>query len=656
MKSYKKFIMTAAASALCLAVTVPVAAFADEQTDLTSDSAIDAETYSAEWVTDSEGRIFYYDETGNMLTGEQEVEDELYLFSKNGVLKTGWRTVGGKRRYYDPETGKPVYGRFTVCGEEFYIEPEQGKLTDFIFTDTNGKKYLADDKGAFVDEEGFVEKDDAFYYVTSDGSLAQGEIKVNDIPYFFDDDAKQKLGWVTADDREYYYTKDGEIKLGLVNIENSCYFIDINDGKKEGVVDIDGVEYYFSEQTGQLQTGLLEINGTIKYFYEDGTYAVGVTEINGKDYLFNEYGTRVSGLNNINGKLYYADNEGVLCSGRLKIGDDKYCFGDDYAAISGLQKLEDGTYLFDEDFKMLTGKQEYNGDYYCFDTSSGKMLTGKLLISDKKYYFSTEDGKMQTGLVELEEGKYFFAEDGAACSGLIEIDGKTYYFHPDTSLLTTGRLLINDKKYYFGEDGAMVKGWATLEDGKYFFGEDGVMVTGWLTIGENRYYFNETKGNLVTNMVQDGYNLTDEGIAVPLSDVQIRAQSIIDTKGKDIRSIFNFVCSNNVYKYMETTRSLDEINRVGWAYFANYALNNRFIVCYYYAAVTDLLFQQAGLKCRIVYGTGRGTGDHYWNQVYDASTDTWLNYDTCNGYYGVSFSYLQTQNYTFKQYVYPKYY
>ncbi|MBR5513460.1 MAG: hypothetical protein IKV85_05685 [Ruminococcus sp.] len=659
MKSYKKLLMTAASAALCLAVTVPAVAFADEKTDVLYESANIAEIYSAEWVTDSDGRIFYYDEAGNMLTGEQEIDGEIYIFSKNGVLKTGWRTVNGKRLYFSPETGKPVYGRFTVCGEEFFILPDEGKLTDAIYKAENGDLYLVSEKGTFVSEEGRVEKDGDYYCVTENGTLAKGFTKIKDIPYIFDEDGKQKLGWVEDNGKEYYYDlTSGEIKLGLSIIDNSCYFIDINDGKMKGVVDIDGVEYYFSEETGQIQTGLLEINGNIKYFYDDGTYAVGVTEINGKNYLFNEDGTRVSGLNTVNGKLYYANDEGVVLNGRLKIGEDKYYFGEDYAAKSGLLEIDGAKYLFGSDFRMLTGNQEYNGDYYCFDTSNGKMLSGRLLIDEKKYYFSPETGKMMKGLIVLDDGTYYFGDDGAAVSGILEIEGKSYYFHVDSNLLTTGRLIVDGKKYYFdpADGGAMAKGWVTLDDGKYFFGDDGVMATGWQTIDENKYYFNETNGKMATNTVKDGYSINLDGVAGPFSEVQQRAQNVLNTYGNDIKSIYNFVCNNNKYRLIESTRTLAQINQAGWGYFANYALNNRFVVCYYFAAITDLLFRQAGYECRVVYGTGRGTGDHYWNQVYDPTSKTWLNYDTCNGYYGVSFAYLQTQNYTFKQYVYPTFY
>lgn len=663
MKSYKKMMITAAAVSLCLAVAVPTASYAEESDGSSSAGVSDAlsgslgDDITSEWVTDADGRIYYYDETGAKATGETEIDGELYLFSKNGVLKTGWRTVAGKRRYYNPQTGKPVYGRFTICGEEFCVEPEQGKIAGDVFTDENGDKYITSDKGALILNEGFVERDNTFFYVTSDGTLAVGETIINEIPYVFDENGEQQTGWVNVGEKTYYYAPDsGEIQLGLIDIDGSLYYVDENEGRKEGVVEIDGVEYLFAEGTGKLHTGLLEINGNIKYFYPDGKYASGVTEINGKNYLFSKEGNRLSGLQTFDGRLYHAGDDGILSRGMTFIGDDAYFFGEDSSAVTGIIDVSGAKYLFGNDFKMLTGKQLYNGKYYCFDNTSGKMLTGKILINEKKYYFGGDDGSMQTGWVELEDGKYYFGTDGSAVTGIYEVDGKKYYFHPDTSLMTTGRLIIDGKKYYFGENGAMVLGWVTLDDGKYYFSNDGVMVTGWKTISGKKYYFNKTNGKMETNKIVDDYNLTADGSAVPLSAVQKRAKTIISSIGKSPSAIYNYVCNNNKYRYIEDTRTLSQINAKGWSYFANYSLDNRYVVCYYFAAVTDLLFQQAGLKSRIVYGTGRGTGDHYWNQIYDAANDKWVNYDTCNGYSGVTFSYLQSQNYTFYQYVYPKFY
>lgn len=673
MKTHKKMFITAAAAALCLAAAVPAAVYgaeasnpsaadAAENTDSTFDDlpggiADDNGGFVSEWVTDADGRIFYYDEKGTMVTGEQEIEEELYLFSKNGVLKTGWRTVGGKRRYYDPKTGKPIYGKLIICGEEFYIESEQGKLSDSIFTDDNGDMYITDEKGAVILEEGFIEKDGAFYYVTSSGKLAVGEIVIDGSPYVFDENGAEQTGWVIAVGKEYYYnSQNGEIQFGLINVDGSIYYVDNADGKKEGIVEIDGVEYLFAEGSGQLQTGLVEINGNLKYFYNDGKFAVGVTEVNDAVYLFSDKGTMLNGLQVFNGKTYYAEESGVLCKGLINVGEDFYFFGDDFSAQEGLVKVDNDRYLFGEDGKMAKGLNTFNGKSYYLDAETGKMMTGKLLLNGKRYYFSSEDGSMQTGWAELDGEKYYFGEDGIAVTGINEIDGNKYFFHNDTAVMMSGRLIIDGKKYYFGEDGAMVFGWATFDEGKYFFGDDGVMVTGWKTIGGKKYYFNTSSGVMETNKIVGDYNLESDGHAVALSAVQKRAKEIIASTGKSATAIYNYVCNNNKYRFIEETRTLAQIESKGWSYFANYALDNRFVVCYYFAAVTDLLFKQAGYQTRIVYGTGRGTGDHYWNQIYDEDSGKWVNYDTCNGYRAVTFAYLQTQNYTFYQYVYPKYY
>lgn len=613
--------------------------------------------YTSEWVKDEQGRFFYYDENGTMLTGEQTVDGEDYLFSKNGVLKTGWRTVKGKRLYFDPKTGKPVYGRIKLCDEEFYIDKKNGKIKDKVFSDDKGDLYLASAKGAIVCKEGFVKNGKNFYYVQSDSKLATGEVEINKHKYLFSDKGVEKVGWVTIGGKTFYYsTKDGKIQLGKIKVDGSIYYIDSTKGKCTGIVEIDGIEHKFDKDTGKLVTGFVEINGNKKYFYEDGSYATGIKKIDGKDYIFDSKANLAVGLKTVNGKLYYSDKNGVLQKGLKTVDKDKYYFGDDYSAQKGIIKDGGASFLFGDDYKMKKGLCEYNGKGYYFDSSSGKMLTGKQTIKDKLYYFNPDTGVMKKGWQKLSEGKYYFGSDGAAFTGIKEIGGKKYYFHEETFLMTTGRRIINGKKYYFDSDGVMATGWKTFDDGKYYFDTNGVMVTGWKTIDSKKYYFDEKTGKMETNLIKDGYNITADGSAVAFSDVQKRGQKIIDSIGTNRDSIYYFVCNNNKYRYIEPTRTLAQINSKGWGYFADYSLSNRYVVCYYFAAVTDLLYHQAGYKTRIVYGTGRGTGDHYWNQVYDASTDTWVNYDTCNGYRAVTFSYLQTQNYTFKQYVYPTYY
>lgn len=54
---------------------------------------------------DDEGRLFYKDPDGNNVTEEIKINGIPYQFTADGTLKTGWRTVFGKRYYYDPQTG-----------------------------------------------------------------------------------------------------------------------------------------------------------------------------------------------------------------------------------------------------------------------------------------------------------------------------------------------------------------------------------------------------------------------------------------------------------------------------------------------------------------------------------------------------------------------
>ena len=51
----------------------------------------DTSSLVSKWFTDDKGRIFYYDKDGKPLTGEQVIDGSYYLFSANGVQKTGWR-------------------------------------------------------------------------------------------------------------------------------------------------------------------------------------------------------------------------------------------------------------------------------------------------------------------------------------------------------------------------------------------------------------------------------------------------------------------------------------------------------------------------------------------------------------------------------------
>ena len=130
---------------------------------------------------------------------------------------------------------------------------------------------------------------------------------------------------------------------------------------------------------------------------------------------------------------------------------------------------------------------------------------------------------------------------------------------------------IEGIKYYFDERGVMSVGWKTIGNEKYYFGAEGEVKTGWQIIEGQRYYFSDN-GCMAVNTIRDGYNIDENGKASEFTEVQKRAESILDTIRRNAISIYNYVRKNNTYKYIEYCRTLSEINEKGWGYFVNYAL------------------------------------------------------------------------------------
>lgn len=552
MKTNKKLTVCTLTAVLSIMSAVPTAVYAD-------------------WSTDENGRIFYYAEDGSYLTGEQEIEGEKYLFSANGVLKTGWRTVDGQRRYFDPKTGKPVTGWLEYCGKDYYIDSENGKVTGY-FKDEDNSPHIMSEKGSAVTETGFTEIDGNTYYISPDGVPIIGKAVIENDTYFFDENGRMSTGIVMTGEKEgFLFGTDGKMLTGWQNYNENRYYLSENGAM------------YFNWQT---------IDDNKYYFSDTGAMVSGITEIDGSKYFFNTDGIMQTGWQTVDEAKYYFSAEGVMASGITEIDGSKYFFNTDGTRPSGW--VEDG---------------------------------------DKKYYCDA-DGKILTGWQTVDNNQHYLMEDGTLAHGLVSITG--------------------DGTYYFSENGTKQTGWITINNHQCYFGEDGKMVFGWQTIDGDEYFFNDY-GIMETNTTIDGKVIGEDGKvkANPISAVQQRANSVIAQIGTSTEAIYNFVRNNNRYSHMEETKSQAQIEAIGWSYFANYAFDNRFIVCYYYAAITDLLYKQAGYESRIVHGTGRGAGEHYWNEV--KLNGTWYCIDTCNGYFQVSFSYLQSQNYTFYNYVYPTY-
>lgn len=513
------------------------------------------------------------------------------------------------------------------------------------------------------------EKGRIFYY-GEDGEPAVGTVTIDGVPYYFADNGVLKTGWRTVDGkRRYYDHKTGKPVYGWLDYCGKKYYISPEEGKLSGSVDAeDGGKLLLGEYGYIVEgSGFTEVNGNFYYIGDDGKLFVEPTEISGVTYNISGDGVIATGWQEINDKRFYFSPEtGKALLGKCKIGDNWYYisgkygmatgdakigsvyhrFGDDGIIRTGWQTIEGEEHYFYEDTSIPKGITVIDGERYIF-SNEGVKRTGRVIYDNKKYYLG-DDGIIKTGVHEVDGNIFLFGEDGVMLTGWQELDGKKRYFDEKKGMLT-GRQIIDGFKYALDKDGVPLTGPVRFEDGDYLFGEDGKMLFGWQTISGNRYYFDPSSGVMLKNKSVEGYWLDKNGVAGPLSNVQKRADAILAQTGKTAANIYNYVVRNNRYQMIEQTKTLAQIQSIGWKHFAEYAMNNRFVVCYYFAALSDVLFQQAGFETRIVYGTGTGSGDHYWNQI--KVNGVWTNYDACIGFANVTDGFLVSKNYTFKQYV-----
>ena len=257
---------------------------------------------------DEDGVRRYYDESGNFLTGEQEIDGAYYLFDYDGVQKTGWRTVNGVRRYYDPETGNIVSGWVDYCDHRYYTDADTGKKT---------------------------------------GELQDGEER-----YLLDaETGQQQLGLCTFSDHTVsYYDANGKPVSGWVKDKGKTYHFNSKHLMQTGWQDFGGKRYYFAS-SGVMQTGWQELSGAKYYFDSDGAMHKGFLRMNENTYYLNSQGKMAKSWQTVNGQKYYFDNNGVMQTDWKMIGGKLYFFGDNGI----MQKNKEIFCYYDE---------KHYGDYY----------------------------------------------------------------------------------------------------------------------------------------------------------------------------------------------------------------------------------------------------------------------------------------------------
>ena len=307
-------------------------------------------------------------------------------------------------------------------------------------------------------------------------------------------------------------------------------------------------------------------------------------------------------------KIYYEDEAGNRCT--------------------GMQYINHNLHYFYEDGSLALGWTELNGQKYYFNPEKlGAMATGETIIEGLKYQF-LPTGEFFSGWYEVDGKKFNRDEYGYDRYGFFYDKGKLYYVSEDTGLqkgkftierdyytddngaIYTGDCVILGKQAHFSEEGEFLYGWLKEEEGFRYKEENSDWLTGRHKLGDVEYAFDQN-GYLQVNCDVGMYHADSDGkltrMPYTVDNLDAALDEILETTGTDIAQIGEYVRKSHAYRYKDKLASREEM--------AVYALNNRYISCYYYEALTGLLLERAGYEVMTLAGVGFVYAEHYWDLV-----------------------------------------
>ncbi|MGL4570186.1 MAG: SH3 domain-containing protein [Clostridium sp.] len=323
-------------------------------------------------------------------------------------------------------------------------------------------------------QRGWIKKDNKWYYINNNGSLAKGWIELKGVWYYLDNNGAMKTGWILVKDKWYYMDNSGAMKTSWIQLNNKWYYLDNSGAMKTGWLQLKDKKYYLNPN-GDMVTSKKKIDNKTYEFNSDGSMKKeekrGWIEKDNKWIYINDNGTLAKGWLNLKGIWYYMDNNGVMKTDWILVKDKWYYMDKSGAMKTGWLQLKDKKYYLNP-----------NGD----------MVTGKKKIDNKTYEFNS-DGSMKKeekrGWIEKDNKWIYINENGTLAKGWLNLKGVWYYMD-NNGVMKTDWILVKDKWYYMDKSGAMKTGWLQLKDKKYYLNPNGDMVTGKKKIDNKLYEFN----------------------------------------------------------------------------------------------------------------------------------------------------------------------
>ena len=421
------------------------------------------------------GKQYYFNDKGYLVTGEQAIDGSNYFFLPNGVMFTDGVIKNAKGQSL-------VYGK-------------SGKLT----TQTGWKEVtVKDDSG----------KEEKFYqYFFKGGIMATGLTEVEGKEKYFYDNGYQAKGI-------FIHTKDGHLMF---------FCGDSGERKYSGFFEQDG-NWYYANDKGYVATGFTKVGKQNLYFNEKGVQVKNrFFQVGDATYYANNEGDVLRGAQTINGDELYFDESGKQVKGEFVNNPDGTTSY--YDAITGVKLVDTSLVVngqtFNIDAKGVVTKAHTPGFYTTGDNnwfyadSHGRNVTGAQIINGQHLYFDANGRQVKGGFVTNTDGSrsfYHWNTGDKLVSTFFTTGHDRWYYADDKGNVVTGAQVINGQKLFFATDGKQVKGdFATNANGSrsYYHGATGnKLVSTFFTTGDNNWYYADAKGELVVGeQTINGQNL-----------------------------------------------------------------------------------------------------------------------------------------------------
>lgn len=202
----------------------------------------------------------------------EKIDGKYYYFDNAGWMVTGWKLIEGKW-YYINGSGVKITNAWIG---NYYVDG-----SGVMATDTWIGNYYVDENGVWVPgmqkDVGWIQSGEKWWYRHNDGSYTVSNWeKINGQWYYFDSAGWMMIGWIVLGDSWYYLDASGAMHKGWLEEGGNKYYLnpEANSSGAEGVMltgyqKIDGEWYYFNK--GYSPAGAL--------------YYTGVTPIMGDTFL-----------------------------------------------------------------------------------------------------------------------------------------------------------------------------------------------------------------------------------------------------------------------------------------------------------------------------------------------------------------------------------